>query len=852
MKYIKGLLVFLLLITLVACDGKKAISYNIIINEELSKIIEVGDDIDFKEYFIITDSNGNNIEVIESMLDLSNVKLDEEGSFVVRISYEGIEAEITFQVEVPPEELTYTIKVNDELPTTFDLNSDDIDFKKYFVITDSKGNNVTVLNEMVDSSDVDFSSVGSYIVRISFEGLEKEITITVLDNTPPLTYEITINQLLSTEFTLGDEVDFKEYFVITDSLGNNFDVLDSMLDLTNVNLNEVGTFIVTLTFKDVDKSINFEVKAPDKMFAGDLFISEYSEGKSYNKYIEIFNGTGESVDLTNYKLKLFNNGNTPAEYEFELSGTLKDGEIYVVYNSSANATIKDKGSVSDRVISFNGNDPIALYKNDVLIDVVGDKNEQVSDGYDIGDVVDATKDNTIIRKPNVYGPNDTWTESEWLVLGLEDYSNLGIHEMAYYEAPLPEEEEEEERVPDLYISEYFEGSGAFNDSKYIEIYNGLDHDVHLSAYALQLYANGELEPKYVQALSGILNPNDVYIVYAPFSLDEIKEHGDLASEVAFFNGRHAIALTKNDKIIDVFGVIGEYPETNDGWFVDDYSGTANNTLIRHYDVTAPTTTWNKDEWYSSGENYLYDIGQHKVTYENQVIEDFDDLYGLITMLELDAKGTATSSYTVTIKGTVYMDVANETKLVYITDGKSFIKLHGDYMHNYTAPNTVYEITGYFKVYQYIPTFEVSDTSNIKALYDEEPVSNVKIKEVSLEEILNLEKEDFKDNIINGYLQSMLKVTGYLQLDDHNSSKWDYALTVNETYTKNNTQYINNGLYFKNNVEELKYFLIDYELHPDFESIQVDIYGVIYDWNPNRKNWRIYVASDLTLEHLDLE
>ena len=115
-----------------------------------------------------------------------------------------------------------------------------------------------------------------------------------------------------------------------------------------------------------------------------------------------------------------------------------------------------------------------------------------------------------------------------------------------------------------------------------------------------------------------------------------------------------------------------------------------------------------------------------------------------------------------------------------------------------------------------------------------------------------EKENFKDNIINGYLQSMLKVTGYLQLDDHNSSKRDYALTVNETYTKNNTQYINNGLYFKNNVEELDDFLIDYELHPDFESIQVDIYGVIYDWNPNRKNWRIYVASDLTLEHLDLE
>ena len=42
--------------------------------------------------------------------------------------------------------------------------------------------------------------------------------------------------------------------------------------------------------------------------ASDLFISEYGEGSSSNKYIEIFNGTGKSVNLSEYVLKQSYNG----------------------------------------------------------------------------------------------------------------------------------------------------------------------------------------------------------------------------------------------------------------------------------------------------------------------------------------------------------------------------------------------------------------------------------------------------------------------------------------------------------------------------------------------------------------
>ena len=926
MKHFKNLIwVVLLLFTLSACDNNK-LTYEISINNNLSTNYFVGDTLDLKQYFIISDSDGNNIEVTDSMIDSSTINMNQVGQYKVTLTYQGVIKEIT--IKVSKETLTYSIQINDSKSTTINLNDSSIDFKDYFIITDSKGNNVTILDSMIvdtlvdltkqgsyplyiqfeglveeiilnviddtpltytisineskstsinlndssvdlkdyfiikdsngldievlesmiDDSSVDLSTPGSYSISIQYQNLTKELVIHVVDNTPPITYKISVNESLPKEFTLGvTTIDFKSYFIISDSLGNTVEVLDDMLGLSNVTLNKVGNFTVSITYKGIIKNITFTITAPDKMVASDLFISEYSEGSSYNKYIEIFNGTGKDIDLSNYTLKLFNHSATPAQYEFSLNGLLKDGDTYVVYNGAANTTIKNSGDAFNQVISFNGNDPIALFKHDVLIDIVGDLSTPVSEGFDAGGVLLATKDNTIIRKSNVFGPNDNWTPDEWEVLGFEVYDDLKTHSMDYYQKPVIIDPIV--RTPDLYISEYFEGNGIYNDSKYIEIYNGLGYDVDLKDYALELYAGGLLEPKFVQSLSGILKDRSVYIVYAPYSMDEIKQKGHLSSEVAYFNGRHAISLTKNGSIIDLIGVIGEYPD-NTGWLVDGLSGTANNTLIRDYQIDSPSPIWISSEWYVCYENYLYDIGQHNIIYEDDVIDDFDILFNHIKNLELDSKGTATSESVVTIRGTIYMDVKSETTLVYITDGKNFIKLHGDKIHNYTTPNQVYEVVGYYKSYLYQPTFEVvTPSTDITVLRDETPITNITSKEVTLEEILAMKKENFVSNINNGYLQSMLQIKGYLQLDTHNSSKWDYALTINETYTKNDTQYINNALYFKNEVGELENILIDYEVDLEFENIEVDIFGVIYDWNPNRKNWRLYVSDTLTFDFL---
>ena len=79
--------------------------------------------------------------------------------------------------------------------------------------------------------------------------------------------------------------------------------------------------------------------------AADLIISEYVEGSSFNKAIELYNGTGEEIDLSDYTLEHYNNsgtaatGTTTTDKVLPLEGKLADGETFVVSRSDANAAI---------------------------------------------------------------------------------------------------------------------------------------------------------------------------------------------------------------------------------------------------------------------------------------------------------------------------------------------------------------------------------------------------------------------------------------------------------------------------------------------------------------------------------
>src|SRR6188508_2925739 len=73
----------------------------------------------------------------------------------------------------------------------------------------------------------------------------------------------------------------------------------------------------------------------------DLFFSEYVEGSSNNKALEIFNDTGATVDLAagSYNVQMFFNGSATAGLTINLAGTVADDDVFVLANSAASAPI---------------------------------------------------------------------------------------------------------------------------------------------------------------------------------------------------------------------------------------------------------------------------------------------------------------------------------------------------------------------------------------------------------------------------------------------------------------------------------------------------------------------------------
>ena len=69
--------------------------------------------------------------------------------------------------------------------------------------------------------------------------------------------------------------------------------------------------------------------APVKAAPSELFFSEYIEGSSYNKALEIYNGTGAAIDLAagSYTIAIYFNGSATAGTTIALTGTVDDGDV---------------------------------------------------------------------------------------------------------------------------------------------------------------------------------------------------------------------------------------------------------------------------------------------------------------------------------------------------------------------------------------------------------------------------------------------------------------------------------------------------------------------------------------------
>ena len=167
----------------------------------------------------------------------------------------------------------------------------------------------------------------------------------------------------------------------------------------------------------------------------DLIFSEYIEGSSNNKYLEIYNAGTTSADLSKYVVRLYANGTTTATNSAELdtlvgSSTLAPGAILVLKNSGATLSLPSGVTAySSSVCNFNGDDAITIEKDGAAIDVFGAVGTDPGTSWTISGSSTAAQDKAVRRKSTVTQGNTDWTSSsagEWdVITTIDDVSNLG-------------------------------------------------------------------------------------------------------------------------------------------------------------------------------------------------------------------------------------------------------------------------------------------------------------------------------------------------------------------------------------------------------------------------------------------
>jgi len=239
---------------------------------------------------------------------------------------------------------------------------------------------------------------------------------------------------------------------------------------TTVVLSSTSDAEVSFTAPDVVDSLSFTLTVTDNDGAASaatvyvktvqgvnntVFFSEYSEGgagSGYNKYLEIFNGSGQDIDLSNYAVSSCNGGcddastwDFPSNITFETGTIVSAGDVYVITHGSADPAILAEGDDTFAWLS-NGNDAFGLVDavTGIVIDIIGDRGPDPGDGWDVAGVESATMDHTLVRKSTVENGNSDWASSagtdaansEWIVYDDLIWSNLGFHNMGGPEPPV--------------------------------------------------------------------------------------------------------------------------------------------------------------------------------------------------------------------------------------------------------------------------------------------------------------------------------------------------------------------------------------------------------------------------------
>ena len=171
------------------------------------------------------------------------------------------------------------------------------------------------------------------------------------------------------------------------------------------------------------------VQAAVTATCGNLIISEYLEGTSNNKAVEIYNPTSSAINMSGYVLNLYSNGsNTPSSNSFTFPNKmLAAGDVYVIANSQAIPAILAVADTVSTVTFFNGDDALALLNGTTYLDVIGQLSVDPGTNWPVGS--GTTVDYTLVRKSTVNKGQINWAigATEWDVNPVNTTTFLGSH-----------------------------------------------------------------------------------------------------------------------------------------------------------------------------------------------------------------------------------------------------------------------------------------------------------------------------------------------------------------------------------------------------------------------------------------
>lgn len=291
------------------------------------------------------------------------------------------------------------------------ININSLNIKKDFLFINDlndEGDNGTNEEAKITFETINLATYSNVSISFDYE-------IIAFDNSDYIIYELIEDEVI----TIKDTLPKNDRGFILKQIKNK---------TTNLSLN----FIIKQNGIDEYAAIdNIKIQGKKIVPCTELMISEYVEGTSIsgnrNNYIEIYNPTNQSVDLTNYNLTKFTNNNLNPTSSIPLIGIISAYSTYIVEDESENLNVLANLSSSSSVMDFNGNDKIALRKNDVIIDLIGV----------IGDATYFAENITLRRKSNIQNANNQYDKNEWDVYGLEDITDINTH-VSTCNGPIPE------------------------------------------------------------------------------------------------------------------------------------------------------------------------------------------------------------------------------------------------------------------------------------------------------------------------------------------------------------------------------------------------------------------------------